>query len=478
MSTRGEIWIPKNSREMTILRIEHSAYPESMKKELEGRTPEQLLRLVDRQGAGSMAAKKRRGIRRSTVRRIDFDWTETLLDGDADFAWYCNPATGAWDSIRRNEMGDSGFVMGVVHGLAETGGRRFEESSGSAGGLARDLHQFMEIDELERTVVGLVNARAEEAGLAKRYGAAGIAYDGSDPEDEEWDRFSGTRTGGASHLISRKIRAGEPLADAIRHVDVYLSFNYVSGGGGRNTPKPGAGGEDLDIQHVGGFEIKTAGGAPRFRFTNPDEIDRMAAEAVEYAWGMESRSGLEESAGGQVRLAGHVWPSAGACAEDLKFAPGAIREAMDGTAPGSVRRGLALTAEAWARRDRSNRWYPHESTEGFDRYLTEGAFRRAYFEGMIDGDGRLAESAAGDAPNGRGPWSDGREFVKSGRDWHRMEIHRGDSMEYPYAVVEADGARSIPKGHAYIRYNSQDDAWTFMKSVSHFNSIEVERRRA
>ena len=92
-----------------------------------------------------------------------------------------------------------------------------------------------------------------------------------------------------SHLISRKIRVGEPLADTIRHVDVYLSFDYEFGGGGPNSPKPGAGGEDIDVQDVGGFEIKTFGGAPRFRFMNPDEIDRIWHEACEWADGMQRR---------------------------------------------------------------------------------------------------------------------------------------------------------------------------------------------
>ena len=314
MSTRGEIWIPKNSREMTILRIEHSAYPERMKRELEGRTPEQLLRLVDRQGAGSMAAKKRRGIYRSTVRRIDFDWTRTLLNGDADFAWYRNPATGAWDSIRRNQMNDPGFVMGVVHGLVETGGQRFEESSGNA----------------------------------------------------------------------------QP-----------------------------------------------------------------------------------------VSLFGHDWPSMAACTRDLKFTANAIRKVMDGTADPALSKPLKWTVEAWARGDRSNRWYPHESTEGFDKYLTDTDFRRAYKKGLVDGDGRLTESAMRDAPRGRSPWFDGEDFIKSGKDWDRMKIkiRRGDSKDYPYVVVEADGVRSIPRDHVHMRYKSYDDAWTFMKSVKHFNAIEVERRR-
>ena len=51
---------------------------------------------------------------------------------------------------------------------------------------ARSLTGFMEIEELERAVVALVNAKAEESGLTMRYGEAGIAYDSTDPEDEEW----------------------------------------------------------------------------------------------------------------------------------------------------------------------------------------------------------------------------------------------------------------------------------------------------
>ena len=119
--------------------------------------------------------------------------------------------------------------------------------------------------------------------------------------------------------------------------------------------------------------------------------------------------------------------------------------------------------------DRGSRWYPYQSSEAFDKYLSDAEFRKAHKDGKIALDGSLIRESAGM----KSSWAQGRDFANSGKKW--TMIRAAYDADINKWVVGEAGEDICPENHIAI-FPTHREAVSFVCSAMHHREFNSSSR--